>query len=117
MKHHDKNKKLGRERKARTALKRSLVRALLLRESIETTEAKAKTLRPVVEKLVTQSKIDTLSRRRAVAAILSGDRKLVAKLFVEIGPRYSDRAGGYTRIVRTSKGGDDARQNALIQFV
>jgi large subunit ribosomal protein L17 len=117
MKHHDKNKKLGRERKGRTALKRSLVRALLLNESIETTEAKAKTLRPLVEKLITKGKSDTLAHRRSVAAVLSGDRKLVAKLFTEIGPRYADRAGGYTRIIRTSTGADDARKNARIQFV
>jgi large subunit ribosomal protein L17 len=117
MKHHDSNRKLGRERKSRTALKKSLVRSLVLHESIETTEAKAKEIAPQVEKLITKSKINTLASRRVVSSALTGDRKLVAKMFDDIALRYKDRSGGYTRIIRTGNKADDARKMAKVQLV
>jgi large subunit ribosomal protein L17 len=117
MKHHDNVRKFGREKNARVALMRSLVRALILHEQIETTEAKAKELRPMIEKLVTRSRIDSVANRRLVASRISNEDKVLKKLFETIAPRYKDRAGGYTRIVRTGRRGNDARSLAIISFV
>lgn len=101
----------------RRALMRSLARSLIIHERISTTEAKAKELRPYVERLVTYGKSGTLaSRRLAIAKI--GDQAAVKKLFTSIAPRYTDRKGGYTRVVKRSKRGvSDARKLAYIAFV
>jgi len=99
------------------ALIRSLARSLVLEEKISTTEAKAKALRPFVERLVTYAKKNTLASRRLAVAKL-GDDVAVKKLFSTIGPRYAERAGGYTRVVkRTTRGANDARKLAYIAFV
>ena len=96
---------------------RSQARSLILHERISTTEAKAKELRPFVERLVTYSKKNTLASRRLAAARL-GDAEAVKKLFDAIGPRYESRAGGYTRIVKRAKRGvNDGRKLAYIAFV
>ncbi len=101
----------------RNALMKSLARSLVLEERISTTEAKAKALRPFVERLVTYAKKDTLASRRLTKARL-GDDAAVQKLFKSIAPRYAERAGGYTRIVkRTLRGSNDARKLAYIAFV
>ena len=95
---------------------RSLARSLVLEERISTTEAKAKTLRPFIERLVTYAKKNTLASRRTKARL--GDDEAVKKLFESIGPRYAERAGGYTRVVkRTVRGANDARKLAYIAFV
>ena len=107
----------GRPSDQRKALMRSLARSLVLEERISTTEAKAKALRPFVERLVTYAKNGTLASRRLTKSTL-GDDEAVKKLFDSIGPRYSERAGGYTRIVkRTARGTNDARKLAYIAFV
>jgi len=99
------------------ALLRSLARSLVLEEKISTTEAKAKALRPFIERLVTYAKKNTLASRRLATAKL-GDDVAVKKLFSTIGPRYAERAGGYTRVVkRTTRGTNDARKLAYIAFV
>jgi len=99
------------------ALLRSLARSLVVEEKISTTEAKAKALRPFVERLVTYAKKNTLASRRLAQAHL-GDPAAVKKLFDVIGPRYEKRAGGYTRVVKRSKRGlNDARKLAYIAFV
>ncbi len=96
---------------------RSLARSLVLEERIQTTEAKAKALRPFVERLVTYAKKNTLASRRLAKTHL-GDETAVKKLFDSIGPRYAKRAGGYTRVVkRTKRGVSDARKLAYIAFV
>jgi large subunit ribosomal protein L17 len=96
---------------------RSLARSLVLEERISTTEAKAKALRPFIERLVTYAKKDTLASRRLTKRCL-GDDAAVKKLFGTIGPRYTTRAGGYTRVVkRTVRGASDARKLAYIAFV
>ncbi len=96
---------------------RSLARSLVLEERISTTEAKAKSLRPYVERLVTYGKRGTLASRRLAQAHL-GDADATKKLFEAIAPRYKDRAGGYTRIVKRAKrGSNDARKLAYILFV
>lgn len=117
MRHHDKQKVLGRERAQRTALLRSLLRAIVLEGSIETTEAKAKALRPVIEKIVTRSRTDSVANRRIVASMVYNDQEVVKKLFTEIAPKYVEREGGYTRIVKLGYSGPDARKLARISFV
>ena len=106
-----------RESGQRRALLKSLARSLILEERISTTEAKAKALRPFVERLVTYAKKDTLASRRFAISKLQ-DKAAVKKLFDAIGPRYKERAGGYTRVVkRTARGSNDARKLAYIGFV
>lgn len=112
-----KAKTFHRERNQRGALLRSLTRALILEERISTTEAKAKALRPFVERLVTYAKQNTLASRRLAITRLH-DQGAVKKLFATIGPRYAERRGGYTRVVkRTKRGNNDARKLAYIAFV
>ncbi|OGG48592.1 50S ribosomal protein L17 [Candidatus Kaiserbacteria bacterium RIFCSPLOWO2_12_FULL_52_8] len=107
----------GRPANQRRALLRSLARSLVMHERISTTEAKAKELRPFVERLVTYAKKNTLASRRLTQMRL-GDTASVKKLFGTIGPRYADRKGGYTRVVkRTKRGANDARKLAYIAFV
>lgn len=107
----------GRPSNQRRALMRSLARSLVLKERISTTHAKAKSLRPFIERLVTYAKKNTLASRRLTKTRL-GDDEAVKKLFDSIGPRYLDRAGGYTRVVkRTVRGSNDARKLAYIAFV
>lgn len=101
----------------RKALMKSLARSLVLEERISTTEAKAKALRPFIERMVTYAKTNTLASRRLAKSRL-GDDEAVKKLFESIGPRYAERKGGYTRIVkRTMRGANDARKLAYIAFV
>jgi large subunit ribosomal protein L17 len=107
----------GRSQQQRGALLRALARSLILEERISTTEAKAKNLRPFVERLVSYAKLNTLASRRLSVTKLHDDAA-VKKLFAVIGPRYQTRAGGYTRIVKRAKRGfNDARKLAYISFV
>lgn len=119
MRHHNTNKKFGRERNARRALMRSLAIALILEEQIETTEAKAKAIRSYVEKLVTKAKNNTLATRRNLNSKLgSGGDVATKKLIDEIAPRYKDRKGGYTRVVKTrNRVGSDGAAMAIIEFI
>lgn len=117
MKHHQKGRKLGRVRKVRTQLVRSLVQALVEYERIETTIAKARELRPIIEKMVTLAKKDTLASRRTLTARLGNDTKTVQKLHTVIAPRYKERSGGYTRISKLGAYEDVARDKAIIEFV
>jgi len=96
---------------------RSLAHNLILEEKIITTEAKAKSLRPYVERLVTHAKVDTVANRRLVASKLGNDTQATAKLFSKIGPQFKDRAGGYTRIVRVGVRDGDGAIKAFIGFV
>ncbi len=117
MLHHSKVKKLGRERKVRRALMRSLAHNLILEGKMITTEAKAKSLRPFIERLVTVAREDTVANRRLVSARLGNDARATSKLFVEIGPKYKDRPGGYVRIVRVGTRAGDGATKAFIGFV
>ena len=110
-------KKFGRVRKQRVALMRSLARSLIIHERIETTEAKAKALRPFIEKLISRAKNDTLSSRRIVISRLGGETRATAKLFNDIAPKYKDREGGYTRISKINANMADGRDVAVIEFV
>lgn len=116
MRHHVTIKKLGRERNVRNALMKSLAEGLILRGKIKTTETKAKALRPYVEKLVTIAKADTVTARRLISARLGGPKR-GEKLFTHIAPKYKDRNGGYTRIVKVAPRISDASPMAFIEFV
>ncbi len=112
-----KAKTFSRPPNQRRALLRSLARSLVMEERISTTEAKAKALRPFIERMVTYAKKNTLASRRLAIQRLH-DESTVKKLFATIGPRYADRKGGYTRVVkRTKRGSTDARKLAYIAFV
>ena len=116
MRHHDRNRKLGREKGQRTALLRSLARSLVLSEGITTTTAKAKALRPYVERLITTSKKGTLAASHMVVERLGGARDTERKLR-ELATRYTKRAGGYTRIVRLGRVGKRVGEMARIEFI
>jgi large subunit ribosomal protein L17 len=116
MRHRVGHRKLQRTSSHRTALFRNMAAALIKHEQITTTTAKAKELRPYVEKLVTLAKKGGLSNRRLAQGKLMDDAQL-AKLFDVIGPRYKDRAGGYTRIVKAGTRASDAAAIAIIEFV
>jgi large subunit ribosomal protein L17 len=117
MRHSNHNRKLGRETDQRRALLRSLAHSLILKERIQTTEARAKEVRPFVEKLVTKAITGTVAARRDVLATMAGDTGATTRLFKTIAPRYSERAGGYTRIVKTAARKGDAAKMAVIEFI
>ena len=98
------------------AMMGNLVASLIAAEALVTTEAKAKALRPIVEKCVTKAKKGGVYRQRDVVAFIR-DKDMAHKLFDEIGPRYSDRPGGYTRILKLGPRHGDNAQMARIEFV
>jgi large subunit ribosomal protein L17 len=116
MRHRVGGRKLQRTSAHRLALFRNMAAALIKHEQITTTVAKAKELRPYVEKLVTLAKRGGLSNRRLAHARLLDDAQLV-KLFDVIGPRYADRNGGYTRVIKAGIRLSDASPIAIIEFV
>ena len=117
MQHHNKNRKLGREKGQRVALLRSLARSLVLQEGITTTIAKAKELRPFIENMVSTAKQNSLASRRLIDSRMGGSAEVVKKLHDIYAPRYAKRAGGYTRIVRLGKIGKRVLEAARIEFV
>lgn len=116
MRHAIRNRKLGRTSAHRQALFRNQLAALIEHGRIRTTLAKAKELRPVAERLVTRSREDTVHARRMVRRWVR-DRALVKKLFDEIAPRFTDRPGGYLRILKLGPRPGDAAEMAIIEFV
>jgi large subunit ribosomal protein L17 len=116
MRHRVKGRKLGRNSAQRKALMRNLAISLILHERVRTTDAKAKELRPLVEKLVTMSREDSEHRRRLAMARLADDRA-VEKLFDVLGPRFDGQPGGYTRIYKLGPRRGDAAPMSLIEFV
>lgn len=117
MRHSVKGRAFNRPSNQRTALLRSLARSLIIHEGISTTEAKAKELRPFVEKLVSAGRKDTVANRRLVASRMGNDDAIVKKIFGEIAPRYAERPGGYVRIVKRAPSQTTGRENAYIAFV
>lgn len=111
-----KRNKLGRTSAHRRALFRSLVTSLILNGRIETTEAKAKAVRPFVDKMITLGKRGDLHARRQAAAFLM-QPKAVQKLFDEVAPRYQDRNGGYTRVLKLGPRQGDAAPLSIIELV
>ncbi len=116
MRHRVGGRKLQRTSAHRTALFRNMSAALIKHEQITTTVAKAKELRPYVEKLITLAKKGGLSNRRLAHARLLDDAQLV-KLFVVLADRYAGRSGGYTRIIKAGIRLSDASPMAIIEFV
>jgi len=117
MRHLKAGRKLGRNAAHRLALKRNLARALFEHERIITTLEKAKEVRPFVEKLITLAKKGTLHHRRLALARLP-DREIISLLFSEIGPRFQDRPGGYTRIIkRHERRLGDAGRTAFLELL
>lgn len=116
MNHHTSKRKFGREMNQRNALIKSLALSLVVHKKIDTTLAKAKELRPFVEKLVTKGKIGTLASRRLIVERIGSPRG-VKILVDELAPKYKDRNGGYTRITRLPRRQGDASPMAVIEFV
>src|SRR5436189_6265546 len=116
MRHRVGHRKLQRTSSHRAAMFRNMAAALVKHEQITTTLAKAKELRPYVEKLVTLAKKGGLSNRRLAHARMLDDAPLV-KLFDVIAPRYADRNGGYTRVIKAGIRSSDAAPIAIIEFV
>jgi large subunit ribosomal protein L17 len=116
MRHGISQRKLSRKSGHRQALFRNMAAALIKHEQIATTLPKAKELRPYVEKLVTLAKRSGLSNRRLAMSRL-GDETQLKKLFDTLAGRYSDREGGYTRIIKAGYRASDSAQLAIIEFV
>lgn len=114
--HRIAGRKLGRYRDQRVALLRSLAAELITHERITTTLAKAKETRVVTEKLITYGKKGTLHHRRLALAKLP-DKHVVKKVFDDVAPRYAERAGGYTRIIKLGPRQGDAAAMAMIELV
>jgi large subunit ribosomal protein L17 len=117
MRKHKKGRILGRVKKVRVALVRSLATNLIEKGAITTTEAKAKELRPFVERLVTFGKTGTKAHERLIVSRLGGNGKATSKLVKDIAPKYKDRAGGYTRIAKLPPRKADGAKMARISFV
>ena len=116
MRHKVSGYKLGRTTSHRRSLLRNMATSLIMEERIETTVPKAKALRPSVEKMITLGKRGDLAARRQAAAYLMTDQS-VHKLFDTIAPRFGDRNGGYTRIVRTAWQKGDGADKAFIELL
>ena len=109
-------RKLGRDSSARKALFRSILTSFFKQERIETTEAKAQEIKGLADKLITLAKRGDLSARRKAIASLA-DEDVVRKLFTEIAEKYSDRQGGYTRILKLGPRRGDAAPMAILELV
>lgn len=117
MRHHNNIRKFGRTRNQRSALLKGLVLALIAHGRIETTEAKAKELRPFVEKIITKANVGTLASKRQVISGLYGLTSEANKMIKDIAPKYKERAGGYTRITKLPRRSGDASKMAVIEFI
>ena len=116
MRHRLRGRKLGRRTGARISLLRGQATALFDRERIRTTLPKAKELRPYAERLITLSRRDNLHARRTVLRIIT-DRKVVGKLFDTLAPRFAERPGGYTRILKLGPRRGDNAEMAILELV
>jgi large subunit ribosomal protein L17 len=116
MKHRIKGKKLNRTSSHRKALFKNMAQAIIKHEQIVTTLPKAKTMKPIVDKLITLGKKGSLHARRQAFSKLR-DEDMVAKLFGTLAPRYADRNGGYTRVLKAGYRYGDAAAMAVIELV
>ena len=115
MRHHNAIRKFGRVRKVRSALMKSLALALVENGKIQTTDAKARELRPYVEKMITAGKAGTLSAQKILVSRLG--KMGAGKIIKDISPKYSGRSGGYTRITKLPARKSDGALEAVIEFV
>lgn len=116
MRHRKRGRQLGRNSKHRLALFRNLVTSLMEHERIETTEAKAKELRGITDRLITLGKQGTLQARRGALRMLR-TKQTVQKLFDDVAKRFPERNGGYTRIIKTRQRPGDAAKLVAIELV
>ena len=116
MRHRVSGRRLSRSMDQRKALFRNQVRDLLLRERVRTTEAKAKEVRGLAEKIITYGKKGTLNHRRLALAFLP-DKDVVAKVFDDLSERYADRPGGYTRVLKLGPRKGDGASMAILELV
>ena len=116
MRHRRRQGKLGRDSAHRKALLRNMVTSLLQHERIETTEAKARELRRVADRMITLGKRGDLHARRRALAVIR-DKAVTAKVFDELAARYKERGGGYTRVLKTRMRVGDAAKMALVELV
>jgi large subunit ribosomal protein L17 len=117
MRHRKTRHKLSRTSAHRRALLANLCKELLEHERIRTTEAKAKAVRPELEKLITLGKRGDLHARRQALSALGQDKFAVYKLFEEVAPRYAERAGGYTRILKLGPRRSDSTEMVFVELV
>jgi len=116
VRHRNKGRQLSRTATHRKATLRNLATSLFLHERIETTTAKAKELRPFAERLITLARRGDIHSRRLAGRKIQ-DRQVLGKLFDDIAPRYSERPGGYTRILKVGNRKGDAAEMSLIELV
>ncbi|MEQ1561317.1 MAG: 50S ribosomal protein L17 [Nitrospira sp.] len=115
MNHHKTTRKFGREKKVRDGLMKSLALSLVVKGKIKTTDAKARELRPMVEKMITKGRLGTVAARRSLVSEVGviGAEKIVK----DISPKYADRKGGYTRITKLPARVSDGSLMAVIELV
>ncbi|MFA5701312.1 MAG: 50S ribosomal protein L17 [Desulfuromonas sp.] len=116
MRHNKSGRRLGRNSSHRKAMLRNMVTSLLDAEKITTTDARAKELRKLAEKMITLGKKGDLHARRQALSVVQ-DKKVVAKLFDRLAPRYAERNGGYTRIMKVGNRAGDNAPVSIIEFV
>ena len=116
MRHRNKNKILGRKTAPRTSLYKGLAGSLIIHEKIKTTKAKAKAVKPYIERLITKAKEDTLVSRRYLISRLH-EKNAVEKALKVIGPRYKERAGGYLRIINMGRRQGDGAEVVQLELV
>ncbi len=117
MRHQKQRNKLSRDSAHRRALLRNLCRDVIAHERIKTSQAKAKAVKPQIEKLITLAKRGDLHARRRALSELGQDKFLVHKLFEEVAPRYVERPGGYTRIVKLGPRRSDSTEMVFLELV
>ena len=117
MRHQQTRNKLSRDSAHRKALLMNLSKEIIEHERVRTSEAKAKAVKPEIEKLITLAKRGDLHARRQALSTLAQDKFAVHKLFAELGPRYAQRAGGYTRILKLGPRRSDATEMVFIELV
>ena len=117
MRHRRKKGKLSRDAAHRKALLANLSKQLITHERIKTSQAKAKAVKPEVEKLITLAKRGDLHARRQALATLGQDKFTVHKLFEEVAPRYGERPGGYTRIIKLGPRRSDSTEMVYLELV
>ncbi|MDX6674930.1 MAG: large subunit ribosomal protein [Solirubrobacteraceae bacterium] len=117
MRHQKTRHKLSRSASHRRSLLRNLAKEVIDHERIKTTEAKAKAVKPELEKLITLAKRGDLHARREALSALGQDKFVVYKLFEEVAPRYADRPGGYTRILKLGPRRSDSTEMVYLELV
>lgn len=117
MRHGNNVRKFGRNKNQKHALMKGLMLSLIAHGKIETTEAKAKELRPAIEKMITKANLGTLASRRLIISRLYNLKSEANKLIDTIAPKYKGQAGGYTRITKLPRRLGDASKMAIIEFI